>query len=206
MPTYSLTSDDELLLLSRFGNFECRNELDKRYCLCRNYHVNRVMPEILCFYSSWDVSNASLTIYLKCLELYRFGHGCFESYFETALHHELAHMKAALWRNGFTPCSMDEEKFGKDKNESLHDVISSDSLNDNPQQYIDYFEGALALKKAPKKIDQEVLMVARMRLEGTSFSTIAERLRISVCCAYHRYEAYRREVLKLLNLSDPKKK
>ncbi len=197
MANYNLASDEELLFLSRSGDEKAQEQLDMRYCKNHERFVYLVAPDLIRFRSICDLSAVAFQCYLRCLNHYEFGGSYFRNYYETCLRHDFSRVRKGVYeeRKGVL-MSLDETRSVDEL--TYHDVIPSSCVYDNPQKYVDYFEEVLSLNLAPSCIDSEVLLVARLRLDGVSFKDIASSLHISLRQAYYRYRIYEEEVKKLL--------
>ena len=197
MANYNLASDEELLFLSRSGDEKAQEQLDMRYCKNHKRFVYLVAPDLVRFHSICDLSAIAFQCYLRCLNRYQFGSSYFRNYYETCLRNDFSRVRKDVYeeRKGVL-MSLDETRSVDEL--TYHDVIPSSCVYDNPQKYVDYFEEVLSLNLAPSCIDSEVLLVARLRLEGMPFKEIATTLNLSIRKVYYRYRIYEEEVKKLL--------
>lgn len=205
MPLYQNASDEELILLARSGDQTAQAQLDYRYFHNQSRLCHYAAPDLIRFSSTVDIPALAYRTYLNCLYSYTFGSCKFKSYYDLCLRHAFSRVREQVYEEKRTVLSLDEcTKATPDV--TYHDVIPTGAINDNPCKYVDYFEEIYLLRLAPKVITPEVLLVARERLEGTSFKEIASKLNISLKCAYYRYSLYEGEVRKLLRRLEPKDK
>lgn len=205
MPLYQNASDEELILLSRSGNQTAQAQLDFRYFHSQSRLCHYAASDLIRFSSSLDIPALAYRTYLNCLYFYSFGSCKFKSYYDLCLRHAFSRVREQVYEEKRIVFSLDDcTKATPDV--TYHDVIPTGTINDNPCKYVDYFEEIYLLRLAPKVITPELLLVARERFNGTSFKEIANKLNISLKCAYYRYSLYEGEVRKLLRRLEPKGK
>jgi hypothetical protein len=192
--------DEELILLWRM-NVSCAKEiLTKRYYDARDLHARRAAPGFYNQISAWDLNQRYFVTFLNCLENYTFGNARFQKYLETALGHDIARFVKNKQECDFSLLSLDGFVHEDESELTLHDVIPAGQSSD-PRLFVDYFDEAMALGRAPKLIDKEVLRVASMRIDGYTFAEISSTLKITPKKARVRYEKYEKEVKKILEKS-----
>lgn len=197
MSKYSLASDEELFASSRFGNVIARGELDRRYLIISKASVVRTVPGLLSYVSIDELMPIGSRVYLKCLDGFKPGRARFKTYYEVAL-------KRALWRygdkkinDGFGPLSFDDS-IPSNPGLTLHDVIGSGNLGDNPKKYLNYFEEIERLGVKSRKITRQVKKIASLHLDGVTFADIGRKMGLSTRTAYLRFQTYKDEVAKLI--------
>jgi hypothetical protein len=197
MTDFERLLDEELILLWRM-NVPCAKEiLTKRYYEARDLHARRASPGLYYQISSWDLNQRYFVTFLSCLENYTFGNARFQKYLETALGHDIAHYVKNRQECDFSLLSLDGFVHEDESELTLHDVVPAGQSSD-PRLFIDYFDEAMALGRAPRLIDKEVLRVASLRIEGCTFAEISARLKITPKKARVRYEKYEKEVRKII--------
>ncbi len=198
MPNYDLASDEELLYESRSGDGIAQKTLDMRYFKRNESSIRKVAPDLLRYYSLCDLAAVAFQCYMDCLIHYKFGPSAFRAFYHLCLTHELSKVRKDLYDPRKSVMSMDENtKNGTDL--TYHDVIASGEIYDSPRKYVDYFEEIFSLNLAPKKINGETLIVARMKLDGVSFKEISISLKMPIRKVYYRYQVFESEVKKLVN-------
>jgi hypothetical protein len=204
MSKYSLASDEEILVASRFGDVSARKELDKRYLLVSKASVVRTVPGLLAYVSIDELMPLGTQIYLKCIDGFKPGRGRFKTYYETALRRALWNYRDKKIKSGFGPLSFDDS-IPASGNLTLHDVLGSRSLGDNPRMYLDYFDEVDSLGLGRRAITKEVKKIASLHLDGLSFSEIGKRMGLSTRVAFLRFQTYKEEVAKLIQRPDDNK-
>ncbi len=198
MPNYELATDEELLYEGRSGNGLAQRTLDMRYFKRNESSIRKVAPDLLRYYSLCDLAAVAFQCYMDCLIHYRFGPSPFRSFYHLCLTHELSKVRKDLYDPRKCVMSMDEStRNGTDL--TYHDVLATGDIYDSPQKYVDYFEEIYALNLAPKSINGEMLVVARMKLDGVPFQEIAKRLSLPIRKVYYRYQVFENEVKKLID-------
>jgi hypothetical protein len=72
-----------------------------------------------------------------------------------------------------------EEAFEEENQMCLHDVLPSESNNDDPKAFIDYAETLSKINKLPRGINKKVLKLVEMKYLGYSEKETLRRLRIT---------------------------
>jgi hypothetical protein len=197
MSKYSLATDEELFIATRFGDVSARAELDKRYLMLSKASVVRTVPGLLSYVSIDELLPLGNQVYLKCLDGFKPSKGRFRAYYETSIKRALWVLRDKKIRTGFGPLSFDDS-IPSSGNLTLHDVIGSESLGDNPKKYLDYFEEIENLGVGVKRVTNEVKKVASLHLDGISFAEIGRRMGLSIRVVFLRFKTYKEEVAKLI--------
>ena len=198
MANFSKASDEELLYLSRSGVEGAQCALDIRYDLLSKGLVYYVAPDLLRYFSLYELQDVGHKCYIACLAGFSFGQGNrFKAYFEISLKHAFGRERNRIFAERNKLYSLDSEiPTGVDI--TYHDVLPSDSLNDNPTRYVDYFEEVYFLGIAPTNVSPDLLKIARLKIGGHEFKEISEMLGIPLKKVYYRYSLYEEEVKKII--------
>ena len=184
---YDSCSDESLILLSRSQNADAFYALTKRYFVIRIPLCRIASAALASYFDAWDLNHVFYVTFNDCLNDFKFGSGSFKSYLIRSLRHALIREAKKLHLFDHVPTvSLDYEPNGQD---TLHDVIGSSG--DDPRCYLDYFEEAERLGLLKEKLNPDVLKVARLRLDGMTFSQIAELLSIHSKKAQRLYAIFK---------------
>ncbi len=186
---FESTSDESLLLMARSQNADAYCTLTKRYFDKKKLLCNQASAALSCMFDQWDLNHAFYLAFNSTIKSYSLGEGSFHSYFVRCLKNALIREaeKLHLFKNVPT-VSLDF--VSSDSNEStLHDVIQ-DTGEEDPRMYVNYLEEAQKFSRLKEKIDDEVLQVARLKIDGCKFTEIAKILSISPKRASRDYEKY----------------
>ena len=185
-----IASDEELILSSRAGHSEAKNELDKPYCSNSEKHAKWLFPAIYKWANKGDINHAAFSTYLRCYDGYVPGHSTFFSYYAISIIHTFIRLMDENFKKGGSYISLDGP-FDEDRDLTYYDVIMVSNSSD-PRQNINFLEAADALEKARSNVTHLVSEVARLNFEGLSFGAISKRLHISKKTAWAHFQYFKR--------------
>ena len=186
---YETCSDETLLLMSRSQNADAFYTLTKRYFDRRKNLCNQASAALAAMFDAWDLNHAFFLAFNSSLKSYSLGEGSFHAYLVRSLKNALIREaeKLHLFKNVKT-LSLDRE-MGSD-GMTLHDVIPANGEID-PKMYVTYLEEALRFGKVQDGLEEEVLQVARLKIDGCKFTEIGKILSISPKRASRDYDKYK---------------
>ncbi len=185
---YENCSDESLLLMSRSQNADAYYTLTKRYFDKRKLICNQASSALARMFDAWDLNHAFYQAFNASVKSYSLGDGgSFHSYLVAALKNGMIREaeKLHLFRNVKT-VSLDYEV---SEGATLHDVIPA-SGEEDPRMFVNYLEEAKKFCSAKEEIEDEVLQVARLKIDGCKYTEIAEILSITPKKASRDYEKY----------------
>ncbi len=179
---YSEESDENLLMLSRRGNVSAHLALTKRYFDRKHYLAKQASAPLASLFDSWDINHIFFTTFLRATDRYEVGQAAkFSTYFLTCLRHELiseAQNTKLFERGAVLSLDMESTSDRSEDTFTLSDVIAAP--NENPMHYVDYFDECMERNVGTHKIDQHAVDVARLKIYGYSFRSIAKLMDRSV--------------------------
>lgn len=187
---YEICSDENLLLMSRSQNADAYYALTKRYFDKRVYLCHLASVALSKMFNSWDLNHTFYQTFNACVKSFSLGDGNFRSYLVKSLKYSLIR-EAEKLRLFKTPptVSLDYETAGG----HLHDVVPASGEAD-PRMYVTYLEEANRFGKLKEDIEDEVLQVARLKIDGLKFVEIAKILSITPKKASKDYKIYEKLV------------
>ena len=167
--------------MARSQNPDAFYALTKRYFDMRHTLYQQASAPLAKMFDAWDLNHAFFTAFNSSIRSFELGQGSFHAYMVKALRNAMIRdaEKLHLFKGPKT-ISLDEEN----EHGTLHDV--------------NYLEEARAYGKAKETLSEEVLQVARLRLDGCKFKEIAEILSISPRRASHDFKLYEEAVSKIV--------
>lgn len=193
---YENCSDENLLLMSRSQNADAFYTLTKRYFDKRRLVCNQASAALSRMFDAWDLNHTFYQAFNSCVKSFSLGEGSnFHSYLVRTLKNALIREaeKLHLFRNVKT-VSLDYEV---NDGATLHDVIPASGEMD-PRMYVNYLEEAQKFGKLQENMEDEVLQVARLKIDGCKYTEIAKILNISPKRASRDYQKYEELVKKII--------
>ncbi len=186
---FESSSDESLLLMARSQNADAYCTLTKRYFDKKRLLCNQASAALSCMFNQWDLNHAFYLAFNSSIKSYSLGEGTFHSYFVRCLKNALIREaeKLHLFKNVPT-VSLDFSSSESD-GATLHDVIQ-DTGEEDPRMYVTYLEEVQRFAKCKGQIDDEILQVARLKIDGCKYTEIANILSISPKRASRDYEKY----------------
>lgn len=179
-----MASDEELILLMRYGVEKARDVLlvryyKKRRCACEsaNAAVYRVLDE-------WERNEAFFKGFQKAMENFRFQArvkfssfvlACLKTALTDAADFKFATKNVCGVISLETPVSLS----GSDDSLCIADCVQEGQNMDDPRLFYEYAEMVAQLKKLPRGIDERVIDIVRRLLEGYSIVEISEHFRLT---------------------------
>lgn len=179
--------DEELLLLSRLGVTGCTEALARRYYNAKEYHAKRAAPSACLQISNADLGGEFFSTYLKVVSSFRFGESLFKNYLETVLARDIYSLIDYNKENEVL--YLGEPLPGTEGKLTFEEVMRSSHFND-PRTYLNYAEEALALGKAPAKLDRSVILVASLKCEGKTHKEVMKLTGMSIKQVKARYSIF----------------
>lgn len=190
---FNRCNDENLLLMARSQNPDAFYALTKRYFDMRHTLYQQASAPLAKMFDAWDLNHAFFTAFNSSIRSFELGQGSFHAYMVKALRNAMIRdaEKLHLFKGPKT-ISLDEEN----EHGTLHDVVPA--KGEDPRMYVNYLEEARAYGKAKGTLSEEVLQVARLRLDGCKFKEIAEILSISPRRASRDFKLYEEAVSKIV--------
>lgn len=187
---YQLCSDENLLLMARSQNVDAFYALTKRYFDQRKTLCYKASSALSKMFDAWDLNHVFYISFNSCVKCFSLGEGNFHSYLIKCLKNSLIREaeKLHLFRNVPT-ISLDFQTASG----TLHDVVP-DSGEEDPRMYVNYLEEARRYGKLKEEITDEVLQVARLKIDGCKYKEIGEILSITPKKASKYYKEYEKAV------------
>ena len=184
-------SDEELVFLSRLGDQTADASLLERYFGMRQFFFTRTVPTWTVNFDPWDFNELFLDCFLTALQSFEFRRSKFLTFFIRILARRVISFALKKTRENYNVISFDEDVIGEESTYTLHDVVSSPDLADNPAAFFEYAESLRELKRLPKEIDPIALDVVRLKADGMSTNKAARTLGISYGSVRYLYDKYR---------------
>ncbi len=177
MKNHEHLRDEELLLLIRVGDQIAENTLALRYFSARYLHASNAAKNAIPLLKPYDFNALFFKTYLASVNSFRFGRGLFRYYFTSSLEHDIYREIQMNAQDRYLQSF--EEAFEEENQMCLHDVLPSESNNDDPKAFIDYAETLSKINKLPRGINKKVLKLVEMKYLGYSEKETLRRLRIT---------------------------
>lgn len=187
---YQICSDENLLLMARSQNADAFYTLTKRYFDMKTAICHQASYALSQMFDAWDLNHAFYTTFNACVKSFTLGEGNFHSYMVRSLKNTLIRNAEKLRLFKRVPTiSLDYQTASG----YLHDVVP-DSGEEDPRMYVNYLEEANKYGKLKEDVPDEVLQVARLKIDGCKFKEIGEILGITAKRASRDYKEYERLV------------
>ncbi len=186
---FETSSDESLLLMARSQNAEAYCALTKRYFDKKRLLCSQASAALSSKFDQWDLNHAFYLAFNASIKSYSLGEGSFHSYLVRCLKNALIREaeKLHLFKN--VPTVSLDFVSSESSESTLHDVIQ-DTGEEDPRMYVNYLEEVQRFAKCKEGIDDEVLQVARLKIDGCKYTEIAKILSISPKRASRDYEKY----------------
>ncbi len=186
---FDTCTDESLLLMARSQNADAYCELTKRYFNKKKLLCSQASAALSCMFDQWDLNHAFYLAFNASIKSFSLGEGTFHSYLVRCLRNSLIREaeKLRLFKN--VPTVSLDFQTSSDGEETLHDVIQ-DTDEEDPRMYVNYLEEVKSFSKMKENIDDEILQVARLKIDGCKYTEIAEILAITPKRASRDYEKY----------------
>ncbi len=185
---YLELNDEELLLLTRLGDYTAHGQLDDRYYQSRRLHAARARLGLGPAYEAFENHGFFLKSLENAAESFRFSLSRFRKYMETILGNDIAKVAKEEKKKGAASLSEPISPLLEDE-VTFEDVVSCSKFED-PKIYLNYFEEAVLLSKLPKRLKKRTIEVVSLRLEGHSYSSIAANLKVAPSTAKRHFQAF----------------
>lgn len=174
--TYSTESDEELLFLTRGGDISAHLALTKRYFDKKEVYAKQASAALSSLFDKWDLNHIFFLSFLKATDNFEFGtKASFRSYFLTCFRHEMvAEASSSRLFKRLSTRSLDGEiAGGKEDSKAalLAEIIPAPE--EDPNLFVDYLDEMILDPRYKGAITEKALAVARLRINGYSFTEIA---------------------------------
>lgn len=182
-------SDESLLLMARSQNAEAYCILTKRYFDKKKLLCSQASAALASKFDTWDLNHAFYLAFNATIKSFQLGEGTFHSYLVRCLKNALIREaeKLHLFKN--VPTVSLDFSTSESEESTLHDVIPNTGEED-PRMYVTYLEEIKKFAKLKDEIDDEILQVARLKIDGCKFTEISEILSIPAKRASRDYQKY----------------
>lgn len=187
-------SDEELLLRARLGNTEAENALIQRFFGMRFYLSKSIIGTRPTVLDAWDINEAFFHAFVMAKSTYEFKGGRFLTLFKKIYENELRAAVRSRYRSGtLSTLSMD---YVVDTSESgtttLADSVASNTVMDDPRNFLNFTEMLRELKQLPPKIDPICLDLVELLREGYSLTEASQKLGMTYHVARYHLRRYRK--------------
>lgn len=187
---YELCSDENLLLMARSQNADAFYALTKRYFDKRQSLCHKASSALSKMFDAWDLNHVFYISFNSAVKCFTLGEGSFHSYLIKCLKNCLIREAEKLHLFKHVPTiSLDYQT----SSGYLHDVIPA-SGEEDPRMYVNYLDEARRYGSLKEEITDEVLQVARLKIDGCKFKEIGEILSITPKKASRYYQQYEKAV------------
>ena len=194
-------SDGYLLLLSRAGNSNGKDELLKRY-YDKRYLVGRsVSPTIIKLLDTWEFNHAFYDAYTSVYKNYTFGaNASIKTYFSVLMKNALvSEANSNYVFERVNTISFDEELHSQEgETYTLGDVIADKSEYSNVTYYMDFVDSLDRLEQENINMSKMEKTIVGLRFEGLTFKEIAKALNTSITHAHQVFSDFYKKVKETL--------
>lgn len=196
---YFSATDEELLMLTRGGDISAHLALTKRYFDKKESLAKKASAALASLIDRWDLNHVFFLTFLKATESFEFGLGArFLTFFLTCFRREMiAEASSSRLFPRLATKSLDAELLGSEEGGlTLGDIVPAPK--EDPTLFVDYLDGMLQDPRYKGAITEKALSVARLKINGYSFSEIAKILRETPRQCQYLYQIFLKEVRHLM--------